>query len=563
MKQASVVAAWALVLLVELVLAWQGLVRPTALQVLLEVVAIGVVCAAQLRLARKPWQASAWWPGVLAVWVNAAALGPDDRIERLFFTLGTGLVAFGLVHLASRKLEHPVITLPLALLGALAGRWLVLDRAAQGDEEQFAGVMAVADATERVQAELGGLFRGQGEAGQGPPLVLITVDTLRWDHAVEMESFQRIAARGQSWDRAVSTASWTLPAMTSVHTGLDVQGHGAGLGADGYRVADPALPMLAEQLDQAGYRTAAFVTNSWLETAMGFDRGFDLFLHSNEAFPHRLLIAGMPDGPAPVDGAAIVGRALDWLDEQPERGWFLWVHLVDPHMPYFNAVEPIGAALRDGHLRGGQLTDEAERAAVRAAYANEVAYTDQVLLPLVSELEDRGVFDSGLVLMTADHGEEFWDHGGTEHGHSHHSEVVEVALALGGQGVEGRGIGPASLRDVAPTLLGAAGLPAEGVDLRSGVPADRVATAWGNNYYRIDKSARTAERTVIVRGEPLPEGPRVLAYDRVNDPRESSPLEELPEELVRRARALSSPSGGTEADLNMKALEALGYVEGD
>ncbi len=561
MKQASVVAAWCLVLLVELVLAWQGLVRPTTTQVLLEVAAIAVLCGAQLRLAKKPWQASAWWPGALAIWVNATALGPDDRLERLFFAIGTGVVAFGLVHLASRRFEHPLGTLPLALLGALAGRWLVLDRAARGDEEQFGGVMAVADANERVVAELSGLLQGQGSAGEGPPLVLITVDTLRWDHALQMESFQRVASHGQAWDRAVSTASWTLPAMTSVHTGLSVQEHGAGLTSQGYRVAGVERPMLAERLDEAGYRSAAFVTNSWLESAMGFDRGFDLFLHSNEAFPHRLLIAGMPDGPAPVDGAAIVGRALDWLGEQPESGWFLWVHLVDPHMPYFNAIEPVGQALRDGHLRGGQLTTEAERAAVRAAYANEVAYTDQVLLPLISELEARGVFESGLVLMTADHGEEFWDHGSTEHGHSHHSEVVEVALALGGSGVVAKGRGPASLEDVTPTFLAAAGITAGGIDLRTGVPADRVATAWGNNYYRIDRSARTATSTVIVRGEPRPEGAEVLAYDRLGDPLEERPVEVLPEDLVRRARELTEPTSGAAADLNMEALRALGYVE--
>ena len=348
-----------------------------------------------------------------------------------------------------------------------------------------------------------------------------------------------------------------------MHTGVDVQAHGAGLMPEGgYRVADPTLPMLAEELDQAGYRTAAFVTNSWLESAMGFDRGFDLFLHSNEAFPHRLLIAGMPDGPAPVDGAAIVDRALGWLEDQPERGWFLWVHLVDPHMPYFNATDELGAALRDGHLRGGQMTTEAERDAVRAAYANEVAYTDQVLLPLVDALEAKGVFESGLVLMTADHGEEFWDHGTTEHGHSHHGEVVEVALALGGQGVTGKGSGPASVIDVAPTLLAAAGLPHKGIDLRQGVPAERVATAWGNNYYRIDKSARSAQGTVILRGQPLPEGPQVLAYER-GDAQELRPLDEAPAELLREAEALQAPSGGAEADLNMKALEALGYVEGE
>ena len=179
---------------------------------------------------------------------------------------------------------------------------------------------------------------------------------------------------------------------------------------------------------------------------------------------------------------------------------------------------------------------------------------------MLDGLEAHGVFDTGLVVFTADHGEEFWDHGGTEHGHSHHTEVSEVALAIAGRDISPRGKGPASVMDVASTLRAAASLPTDGIDLRQGVPDDRVATAWGNNYYRVDRSARSATHTVIVHGEPRVT-PEIEAWDRVADPLERSPLTELPTDLVARAMAMEAPEAREAADINTEALRALGYVE--
>ncbi len=558
-----VILAWTSVLLLELLFAWQGMIRPSASQLLLEVMAIAVVAVGQVRLARNEWQRSAWWPGVLSLWITAVAVGPSDHVDRLFFTIGTGVIAWFFVRMASRRLELLPLTLFAAVLGGVGARWLVLDRAAQSDLDQFGDVIAVADATGRLSHELQGIARGGGTAGDGPPLVLITVDTLRADHAIQMESWRRLLGQGHGWQRGVSTSSWTLPAVTSMHTGAPSELHGAGVRpGGGYQLGDPALPMVAERLDDAGYLTAAFVTNSWLETSMGFGRGFDVFLHSNEAFPHRLLVAGLPRGLLPVDGKAIVDRALGWLDDAPEQGWFLWVHLVDPHMPYFNATEPLCANLRDGNLRDGQLTTEAQRQQLRDCYADEVAYTDQQLMRLLDGLEAKGVLEDGLVLFAADHGEEFWDHGGIEHGHSHHTEVVEVALAVAGAGVSPEGTGPASVMDVAPTLLAAAGLDTKGIDLRSGVPDDRVATAWGNNYYREDRSVRSATHTVILRGDPRgPEQTELLAFERTADPNETRALDDPPAALVEQVRAITPPEAREEADINTEALRALGYID--
>lgn len=558
----AVVLAWAVVLAGELVFARLGMVRPTLEQLLLEGLAIGVLCAAQLRLARAPWQASAWWPGVVAVGVTAAALGPDDQATRLLYALGLGTIGYAVVRLGSRRAEHVALTTAAALAGVLAGRWLVLSRAAEVDKDLFKGVVAVADAGSRLRHEVAGLLPQRAEAGSGPPLVLITVDTLRADDAVTMETWARLTERGAGWPRAVSTSSWTLPAMTSMFTGAPAEVHGAGIRpGGGYQIADPSQPSLTEALDGAGYLTAAFVSNSWLEASMGFGRGFDVFLHSNEAFPHRLLIAGMPKGPIPVDGQAIVDRALGWLRGAPARGWFLWVHLVEPHMPYFNATDPLCMGVRDGSLRKGLLTTADERERLRGCYRDEVAHADRQLVRLLDALEDKGVFSEGLVVFTADHGEEFWDHGGTEHGHSHHAEVVEVALAVAGAGVSSSaasGGGPASVMDVAATLRAAAGLPARGIDLRAGVPADRVATAWGNSYYRVDKSARSGGHAVIVRGEP---SPRVLAYDRRADVTEQHPLAAPPLSLRAAAEGIAPPAVRAQTDVNEEALRALGYIE--
>lgn len=556
--------AWGALGIVEVVLAYQALVRPTPTQVAFELFALAVLGVAQWRYATGIYR-SVLWPGLLAAGMTAMVFGPTGVFTNLIFVVGLYLTARYFVSLVAQRVgPDPEAALLFSVAMAVFCRWLVLSHAHTLESDQLHGAVAVKDAEARLWADVSGPFKAlrRPEPGDGPPLVLITIDTLRADHAEEMESYKRLVERGHGWPRAASTSSWTLPAIASAHTGAMPSVHGADARPGGhYQGIDPDVPMVAEELLAAGYTTAAVVTNPWLEGTMGFERGFVDFEHANEAFPHRLMLAGMPQGPLPIDAEAVVDGALRVLDRSEDRGLFLWVHLLDPHMPYFHAEEPPGLGLMDGDLRSGKLTTEQEREAIMAAYAAEVAHTDAHLSRLLDALSARGVLDDGLVIFAADHGEEFWDHGGAEHGHSHHTEVVDVAMAVAGAGITGRPGGVASLVDVRSTLRAAAGLDPGGIDLRGGVPLDRVATTYGNNYFRIDRSARSARSKVIVYGSPW-QGPAVVAFDLTVDPMEQRPLLDPPEAAVLRAALdVQGPDLAEAAAINEDALRALGYVQ--
>jgi arylsulfatase A-like enzyme len=312
------------------------------------------------------------------------------------------------------------------------------------------------------------------------------------------------------------------------------------------------VPHLAAQLRGAGYTTAAFVTNPLVTAELGLADGFDTWRHATATPPHPLPLTAWRAPGAPEDGERVVARARGWLASAPDRGFLLWVHLFDPHIPYTHADEPwisrpatepdAPAALRD---------------ATRAAYDAEVGFSDRSLQGLLADLDARGFWQSGGVLVfTSDHGEEFWEHGGFEHGHSHHGEVTGVPLVLAGAGVTpGERAAPAGLADIAPTLRRVAGLPSEGPDLRTDDPADRIVAATGNLHGPHMQSARSRDRRVI-------QGPAGLqAWDLAADPGETTPMPADPEEPVAAAATAAAPPAGEAADVETEQLRTLGYVE--
>lgn len=388
-----------------------------------------------------------------------------------------------------------------------------------------------------------------------PPMVIISVDTLRADAAASMGTAQSLAARGAHWPAAMATSSWTVPSLASLWTGAPPAAHGAGAEAGGRRVftrRDPLVPHLATELAEAGYTTAAFVTNPLVTAELGLADGFQVWRHATATPPHPLpLTARFREG-APEDADRVVGRARRWLQTAPERGFLLWVHLFDPHIPYTHAADPwISRRAREPGA------PEALRSATRAAYADEVAAADRALLLLLEDLDTRGFWSAGGVLVfTSDHGEEFWEHGGFEHGHSHHQEVTGIPLLLAGAGVTpGERSAPAGLADIAPTLRRVAGLPASGVDLRIHDPSDRVVAATGNLHGPHMQSARSRSWRVIdtIDG--------IAGYDLREDPQELRPLPVDPGDPVAAAAAAATPPAGPAAEVETAQLRTLGYVE--
>jgi arylsulfatase A-like enzyme len=231
-------------------------------------------------------------------------------------------------------------------------------------------------------------------------------------------------------------------------------------------------------------------------------------------------------------------------------------------MPYSHSQDARLRTITGDELRAGGVTGSAFRASVRKAYDDEVVYNDREIGRLLDALDKRGFFASGIAVLTADHGEELWEHGGIEHGHSHHREVTEIPLLIVAPGLEpGPRSGVASLVDLAPTLKDMAGIESPGLDLRRAIEPARIATTFGNLYGGTMRSARDAGERVIGSRRGI-DGEKWERFDLGSDPGEQSALPVDPAGRVYgEARALEPPAAGKSAGVNRDALKALGYVQ--
>ncbi|HEY3571865.1 MAG TPA: sulfatase [Thermoanaerobaculia bacterium] len=310
----------------------------------------------------------------------------------------------------------------------------------------------------------GALLLGAGIFGfflfsRRPPLnvVVVVVDTLRRDHlptygyARDTAPFlESLARRGVVLD-GISPASWTKPATASILTGLHPVTHQALDRQD--RLPEQATT-LAEVLRSAGYRTLAASANGWVSPTFGFQKGFDEFLLDEQ------------DN---VRARDLNRQLLPKLRRLPEP-FFLYVHYVDPHAPYAPKVgwrgELLPASIRPVLPADLDATHVRTRPAdlLRRAvdlYDGEIRGVDLGLAELVGALRGRGVLGRTLLVVTADHGEEFEEHGRMSHGQTLYGEVVRVPLIFSGPGLRGGvRLGRASLIDIVPTLLDLVKIPA-------------------------------------------------------------------------------------------------------
>lgn len=283
-----------------------------------------------------------------------------------------------------------------------------------------------------------------------PPNVLfISVDTLRADRVSLLDPekgvTRHIDVLGQEgiiFERAFSHVPLTLPSHTSMMTGLAPVHHGIHDNA-GFRVSEEHLT-LAEYLKSHGYKTAAFVASFPLDQRFGLNQGFDLY---NEGYPSRNpLKTFFPERPA----QKVVDSALDWLkSHRQERPWFIWIHLFDPHQPYNpppSYHEKYANNLYDG----------------------EVAYVDDQLARFFEALKQLNLWQSTVVIFTADHGESLGEHGESTHGLFAYNSTLHVPLIIripNQEPVRIRNF--VALSDLFPTLCSILGLPIpEGLDGR-------------------------------------------------------------------------------------------------
>jgi len=400
----------------------------------------------------------------------------------------------------------------------------------------------------RAFALAGALLCGCRRGGEAPPataaapsslpsILLVTLDTTRADaigpeaRGVETPAFDALARRGVRFRQAYATVPETLPSHSSMMTGLYPAGHGV---HENGRFLGPALPVVAERLRGAGYRTAAFVSSFALARRFGLARGFDVYDDEPEA------------GRAERSARETTARALAELRANAKGPRFLWVHYYDPHAPYA-PPEPFATRY------------------AKAPYLGEVAAMDEQLGILVAEFERSG--GPTAVLVAGDHGEGLGEHGESRHGDLLYQGTMHVPLLLTGPGVAAGVVEtPVSTRHVFHTILDFAGLGAAD-SLRA--PQAEVVLGEAMKPF-LEYGWQPQVMAVEGRIKAIQAG-RMEAYDVVADPGETRDLavsSEPPRPLRTALRDYPVPApaaAGTPATLDEEArrkLASLGYVGG-
>jgi arylsulfatase A-like enzyme len=346
-----------------------------------------------------------------------------------------------------------------------------------------------------------------------PNVLLLVVDTLRADRVgaygarpSRTPNLDRLAASGIVFRHTWAQAPWTLPSVTTILTGRYPRGHGVvGRSADFGRPAGLAdddrnwayladtIPTIASLARRAGLTTVGITSNLLISRENNLARGFETFVE-------------LPVAPMPVQWAraAAVHRAFgDWLAVNGRHRFFAYLHYMEPHDPYVpgerRATCPAGAPadVCDGVVRnlarrrerGGPALDASIVRYLETLYDGEVASWDAELPGLLAVLDREGLRDRTVLVVTADHGEEFAEHGQLGHRKQLYAESLAVPLVMSGPGI------PAAVRDdlvelvdVLPTILGlldvaddGSGTARPGHDLFRG-PTGRVRTFAETRY---------------------------------------------------------------------------------
>ncbi len=424
-----------------------------------------------------------------------------------------------------------------------------------------------------------------GVAGCGAPdsrdpnVVLIVLDTMRaknwptYGYGRETTPFlAELESQSVVFDNAFSTSSWTAPSTASIHTSLYPFQHGVlhgyfiskGLGLELNRIPEE-VPTIASTLADAGYTTYAVADNVNISEAIGFDRGFDHF----ERFPYK-------------DESGMQAQLESWAESMGDDPYFLYIHYNDAHAPWHE---------REPWYEGA----DDPRADTIAKYDSELRFVDEKIRAMY---ERFGWDRDTLIVVIADHGEEFWEHGQVGHGYSLFAEVTRVPLFLrfpaGGPKPQ-RVSRIVSSVDVLPTIAGYLGIEVDGEPsgydltpmLRGQGPDDNQRFVFSHLVFG-EKNPRAPEGfdTTIVKSvvhgkwhfifRQDPESGEIslpLLFDRSIDPNEGSNVHSLYEPVADRMLAAyyeferdspkySSTAHRVELDADkVEELRRLGYVK--
>jgi arylsulfatase A-like enzyme/Flp pilus assembly protein TadD len=384
-------------------------------------------------------------------------------------------------------------------------------------------------------------------------VIIFSIDTLRADRlpvygydAIETPHIDRFAADSVVFERAYSHSPQTLPAHASILSGLLPFEHGVR-----FKIRE-GQHFLQHDLKSRGFQTAGFVSAYVLRDETRINQGFD---HWNDELPPaspELSIGQVQRG-----GAETIDAALRWIDSQPSRRLFVFVHIYEPHKPYTPPPE----------FAAGQ------------AYDGEVAYSDALAGRLFDGLRARRLYDPATIVLLSDHGEGLGDHGEQEHGLFLYDEAVRVPFIVKGPDAEGAGrriAAPVQHIDIVPTILDLVRAPnpgglrgrslravlesSDGVVPEQGIYAEafysRLHFGWSELYSLTDARYRyiKAPREELYDLEQDPGEQRNLAAER----QQSATAMRAAIERLTAGRPLEAPGAISAAD--EERFAALGYI---
>lgn len=365
-------------------------------------------------------------------------------------------------------------------------------------------------------------------------ILLVTVDSLRADHisclGYDRETtpvIDEFATEGHTFTHTFAHACSTRPSFPSILSSSHALMHG------GFEMMTDGRTMVAEVFDDAGYQTGGFHSNGYLSADFGYDRGFDTFYDSKtdpsftarirqfvkealdddgllykflaSAFDTAERKAGINVGSVYDTATEITDRAIEYINsETADKPNFLWVHYMDVHHPYVPPAkyqrlfrdEPISETrsikLRRKMIEEPDKVTDAELEKIIDLYDAEIRYTDDEIGRLIEEVTEAWN-GKPVTIITADHGEEFLEHGQFSHYTHFHDEVMQVPLFLGGVPGSGKYDDIVGLQDVPVTLVDYADLTQpeafQGFSLRKIVENDE----WPREYVIGDWSDREGE----------------------------------------------------------------------
>ena len=371
------------------------------------------------------------------------------------------------------------------------------------------------------------------DAVDGTNLLFVTVDTLRADHMglygygrPTSPNLDRFGEQSVVFENATAQTSWTLGSLASL---MSSQWVGQLNVRDFRSKISDSVVTLAEILQDVGYETAAVGTHLVFLEKYGLRQGID-------QFDDDLVLADYRDSHRAITSQQVTEKALAWLGKRrgadqsksQSKPWFLWLHYFDPHIPYLKhpgSVSPFGTGVRD-------------------RYDGEIVFTDAAIGRVLEYIEDDPT--PTVVVFTADHGEEFNDHGGKEHGHTLYQELLHVPLIIRAPDLKPTRVSArVSLVDVMPTVLALLDIPdgarptnLVGRDLMPEIngeildPAPALSELRLREHTDVDALIRGRWKLIVPRNTGIPE-----LYELDSNPTETRNMATRRPEIVASMRA--------------------------